>query len=287
MAVVLFVIALIVGCAMVGTALARGQFRSPLTFVGIAVVLVLVFLTTTKPESAVFRSVGAKVTVQAQAPLQAQAPSEKAQAPAEEKGDAAKPAPPAEESKAPARVVSKYPSWTMDKEPKGAAVPPANVMEPKASPEQAFDDAVEAIRSNLIEYLQSQQPPSDWVPSQAYVRDLLSDDANRSGRGHGGSRPMLKDDPLQFGVGKKYYYAGVFEVTPSLRTELLRHDRDYRVQQRMLWLSRLLVGLVAILAVVALYLRMDEATKGYYTGWLRVAALGVLGGTALVLFLSA
>jgi hypothetical protein len=280
MAVVLFVIALVVGCAMVGTALARGQFRSPLTFVGIAVVLVLVFLTTTKHESAVFRSVGAKVTVQAQAPAQ------KAQAPAEEKGDAAKPAPPAEESKAPARIVSKYPNWTMDKERKGA-VPPANVMEPKASPEQAFDDAVEAIRSNLIEYLQSQQPPSEWAPSSAYVRDLLSDDANRSGRGHGGSRPTLKDDPLQFGVGKKYYYAGLFEVTPSLRTDLLRHDRDYRVQQRMLWLTRLLVGLVAVLAVVAVYLRMDEATKGYYTGWLRVAALGVLGGTALVLFLSA
>jgi hypothetical protein len=48
-------------------------------------------------------------------------------------------------------------------------------------------------------------------------------------------------------------------------------------------LGKILVGLVALLAVVTGYIRLDDWTKGYYTGWLRLAAWGILAvvGTGL------
>jgi hypothetical protein len=37
-----------------------------------------------------------------------------------------------------------------------------------------------------------------------------------------------------------------------------------------------LLVLVALFGAAAAYFRLDEATKGYYTGWLRVGALGLV-----------
>ncbi len=38
-----------------------------------------------------------------------------------------------------------------------------------------------------------------------------------------------------------------------------------------------LAGVTALLLVAIGYLRLEEATKGYYTGLLRLSALGLLG----------
>jgi hypothetical protein len=61
------------------------------------------------------------------------------------------------------------------------------------------------------------------------------------------------------------------------RNEFLRKDRDHRVVQRQIYLGKILAGLVVFLTAVAGYFRLDEATKGYYSGWLRLAALGLVG----------
>ena len=42
--------------------------------------------------------------------------------------------------------------------------------------------------------------------------------------------------------------------------------------QRLGWLARVVAGLVALLAAVAGYIRLEEWSKGYYTGWLKLAA---------------
>jgi hypothetical protein len=46
-------------------------------------------------------------------------------------------------------------------------------------------------------------------------------------------------------------------------------------------------GLAAILtglAAVAGYIRADEATKGYYTNWLRVAAAAGVGASGVLIY---
>jgi hypothetical protein len=74
-------------------------------------------------------------------------------------------------------------------------------------------------------------------------------------------------------------------ITPEVRALLLHHDREQRVKERMIWLGKILAGLVVLFAAGAVYFRLDEWTKGYYTTWLRVAAVGLVLATAVVLLL--
>ena len=73
---------------------------------------------------------------------------------------------------------------------------------------------------------------------------------------------MLQGIILRIGISSKDWQS------------LLREDRQVRSESRMLLLTKFLVGIVALLGAVAGYLRLEEMTKGYYTAWLRLAAIG-------------
>jgi hypothetical protein len=139
----------------------------------------------------------------------------------------------------------------------------------KADAEQS---ALSAAQIEVIDYVRSQEPPLEWTPSLDFVRTL---------------RKVTKEEKKDFGSGVGHMYRVTLEVkvTPQSRKEMWQHDRNLRAQQRMLWLARLLAGMVALLAAVAGYFRMEEMTKGYYTGWLRLAAAGFVGAAAVMLFL--
>jgi hypothetical protein len=62
--------------------------------------------------------------------------------------------------------------------------------------------------------------------------------------------------------------------------------RIYNAEERMELAARILGCLVALLAVVAGYIRLDEITKGFYSGWLRLAAAGVLAVVGSGLWMS-
>jgi hypothetical protein len=55
--------------------------------------------------------------------------------------------------------------------------------------------------------------------------------------------------------------------------ELARHERMKERQKTSLFV---VIGLVCLLGVIGGYLRLEEATKGYYTRLLRIAAISVL-----------
>jgi hypothetical protein len=72
-------------------------------------------------------------------------------------------------------------------------------------------------------------------------------------------------------------------------------DRKYRVQQqeevrvdnvldRLALAAKVLGTLVALLTVLTGYIRLDEFTKGFYTGWLRLAAVGLLAAVGVGLW---
>ena len=63
------------------------------------------------------------------------------------------------------------------------------------------------------------------------------------------------------------------EVTSEQARDIQKQARQERMKSRQ-WVSLLgLGGMVCLLAVVGAYLRLEEATKGYYTRLLRLAAV--------------
>ena len=66
-------------------------------------------------------------------------------------------------------------------------------------------------------------------------------------------------------------------MTPEIRADLMQQIRNQRMGDRMLGLGKVLGVLVVLLGGVAGYLRLDEWTKGYYTTWLRLGVIGLIG----------
>ncbi len=76
-------------------------------------------------------------------------------------------------------------------------------------------------------------------------------------------------------------------LVPELKGLLLQKEREARMQERMLWVGRVLAGVVVLLVAVAGYFRLEEWTKGYYTTWLRLATVGFIGTCVVALLLFA
>jgi hypothetical protein len=77
------------------------------------------------------------------------------------------------------------------------------------------------------------------------------------------------------------------EVTADQAREIQKQARQDRMKSRQ-WISLLgLGGMVCLLAVVGAYLRLEEATKGYYTRLLRLAAIGLVVAIILGLCVAA
>src|SRR5262249_2015511 len=155
-----------------GNAMAKGQLRTPFALMVVAIVLLLLFTTVSRKGSATFQAV-----VQPPAVAQAQ--------PAEAVKAAAK-------TKPPVPADAKYPSWRIEtNEPD----------EWQVSASVALDKATQEILADLTQYLRSQQPPVEWTPPDAYVRDLIKKSAK------------LEDKKSTSGDFMKYRYVGSFELT--------------------------------------------------------------------------
>jgi hypothetical protein len=125
--------------------------------------------------------------------------------------------------------------------------------------QDARADALKTARDWLAEH-------SDlaWAPSPDYLRkknmihfgELTEEEFEKSGR--------IKVVTMQL------------EITADQAREIQMQARQKHMTSRHLLLARILAGLVCLLLVVGGYLRLEEATKGYYTRLLRLAAIGVL-----------
>jgi hypothetical protein len=178
----------------------------------------------------------------------------------------------------------------------------------------ALENALDSALTKVNEYLDEQRPAIEWRPTREYVRDNLV-------RSLKDGDPALKDASQdqdwkdrtsvtvpgqkatglcdQRKVGEEGNTRTVYrvllraEVAPRDLDEIkkfeLKHQqelRDERARVRQMVLVRLLAGIVAILIAVASYLRLEDATKGYYTTLLRVVAVAfvaaVVAGLALI-----
>jgi hypothetical protein len=61
-------------------------------------------------------------------------------------------------------------------------------------------------------------------------------------------------------------------------------EREHVVKERQRWMGLGIGGVVALLLVGIGYLRLEEATKGYYTSLLRLSAVGILALVGFVIW---
>ena len=131
----------------------------------------------------------------------------------------------------------------------------------------ARDFALEKARDVVADYLAERGEPG-LRPTLRQLQDLKivppADDMEMT------ERKFEKiDEPMQVA---KFDLRVTEDHVKALRAAA-RHER---VAERQHWMGLGLAAVVSLLLVAIGYLRLEEATKGYYTGLLRLSALGVL-----------
>jgi len=170
-------------------------------------------------------------------------------------GDVAvKVVPPAKATKTRTRVTKAAPVVTPA--PAAPAVPVWQVTgEPRETKEEAWQSALEKARDVLTDELRLHAPLDPEFIDKKMVRAFNTQ-----------SIPLLGQDNPEKWVKIEMD----LELKPEVRDELARAEREYRVEERMAWLGRLLAAGVVLLGALGAYVRLDDWTKGYYTGWLRL-----------------
>ncbi len=180
------------------------------------------------------------------------------------------------------------------------------------NPDAAIENALSEAQRKVNDYLDEQRPAIEWRPTRDYVRDNLVKSLKES---DSSVQEILQDKdwtdrtpitvPGQQATGlslqrksddaTKTIYRVLLrvEVSPKelekIKDKEIEHQRALRLErarERQQILVRLLAGIVAVLIAVASYLRLEDATKGYYTTLLRVVAVAfvalVVAGLALI-----
>jgi hypothetical protein len=151
-----------------------------------------------------------------------------------------------------------------------------------ATEQDARLDAIKNGRQSLMDYLAEQGFSLEWQPSNDFMQKLVEKWA-----------PVKKDlehednavDLKVSGLDEAQGWTAHFLMASNDFESLLAQERQYRAGQRMSLLSKGLAGLVALLAAVAGYFRLEEATKGYYTAWLRAGAIAFVGAAGAGIWL--
>lgn len=142
--------------------------------------------------------------------------------------------------------------------------------------EDAEANALEKAHENVLVYLHQQLPSLQYLPKVDYVRQRLVKDLRNE-----------PDKELPAPVGLARQVSLRVEVTPADLRDVLRLDRQQRMEHRVFWLGKVLGGLVVLLACVSGYVRFAEFSKGYCAGMLKAAVWVMLAlGIGLLYFLS-
>jgi hypothetical protein len=144
---------------------------------------------------------------------------------------------------------------------------------PKATAERAERDARARLGSVVTPWLAEAGVPADWTPPTRLI-DALARDGS------------VKKEDRDYGT--VYIKTLRVDLGESHREEFMQAYRRDVAGRRLLTLGEVLGFVLVCLGIVTGYIRADEATRGYYTGPLRLVAVGGLGlaGFALVRMLS-
>jgi hypothetical protein len=110
-----------------------------------------------------------------------------------------------------------------------------------------------------------------WSPPAEYLRD--------KGMVHLVGEPDEKEFEVAENVSKDKKLKVVtvqLEITEAQARDIQKQAQNQRMKERQRYSLLGLIGVAALLGIVSGYLRLEEATKGYYTRLLRIAAISVL-----------
>ena len=131
-------------------------------------------------------------------------------------------------------------------------------------------NAVKAAADKVAEYLSSKY-------GETFTEDRLKElPKELKSRGIVGE-PTFEIKEMPYSHEKMQEAFVDVRLTDQQEKELRTEARTDRQKGRLRTAGMALAGLMALLLVGGGYLRLEEATKGYYTTLLRVAALGILG----------
>jgi hypothetical protein len=141
-----------------------------------------------------------------------------------------------------------------------------------------------AARQNALE--QAAEDVETWLGKRGIKwtagTEVLRDYVRRSNMVTSNGPPT--DEELK-DAGKVKRVIMTVELRPNNVRDLDRLARQGVMQERQSVLVRVLIGLVVLLTLVTGYFRLEEATRGFYTGLLRVAVVGILTLTAFGLWI--
>jgi hypothetical protein len=138
--------------------------------------------------------------------------------------------------------------------------------------EKARDKVVALLRKELRDPDWQPQPESVVLPEHLLEVRVVTPKGAAEQRDFGGER----------GVVARYR----IQLTAEYVAEVERAARTLRQRERQGLLLRGLGGAVVLLLVAAGYLRLEEATRGYYTKLLRLAAVLVVALAGLGVWLT-
>ncbi len=178
--------------------------------------------------------------------------------------------------------------------------------EPLLSQDAALEDALEKARDKVVTYLHDQKLGGDWKPGTVFIRDRLLADLREdevTGKDpKSGSKEFLIHDRFRGveetrtvndkGEDKENRRVWIKVAINAENWKLIQKEiRQWEDQKRLTlmrnrmgFLVKFLAGIVALLGTICGYLRLDELSKGYYTKWLRLAAVGCLGAVTVFLW---
>jgi hypothetical protein len=135
----------------------------------------------------------------------------------------------------------------------------------------AINDALETLCDEITHYL-FQIGLRDWQPGVNDIRSL--------------AKPATKQANFEEpGLGSLEHVTVELELNDRTIQKFQKEARQQRASGRMIGLGKGLGMLVALLAALGGYFRLEEATKGYYTTWLRLTTVGFIGAAATGLWL--
>jgi hypothetical protein len=137
-----------------------------------------------------------------------------------------------------------------------------------ATEDRARAEARVQLERKLAEWLVPDIPPSWKVPEPLVNQPICGEQVKAVEKDYG----TLYEATLQV------------RITPELRAEIVEAYRRELVAHRLAVLAGVIGFILACLAALAGYIRADEATKGYYTNWLRAAAAAGVGAAGLLIY---
>jgi hypothetical protein len=137
-----------------------------------------------------------------------------------------------------------------------------------ANETRARDDARLQLQHQVAAWL-APDVPATWKPPAPLLDRLIV---------------RTEIEPIEKDYGTLYEATLHVDSAPPRRAEILAAYQHELVVRRMVLMGGGLAAILTGLAAVAGYIRADEATKGYYTNWLRVAAAAGVGASGVLIY---